>query len=53
MQLEGASHLTSESVSNGNEHESPEAEDDEMAELVEIHITPEDESTCTYTLRCC
>lgn len=52
MQLEGASHLTSESASNGNAHESPEAEDDEMSELVEIHVTPEDESTCSTTLRC-
>lgn len=47
MQLEGASHLISESATNGNRHESPENEDDDMAELVEVHLIPSDESTCT------
>ena len=48
MQLEGASHLTSESATNVNEQEAleDEDEDEDMSELVEIHLTPEDESTC-------
>jgi hypothetical protein len=51
MQLEGASLLTSESATHVNEQESVEDEDEDMSELVEIHLTPEDESTCTPLLR--
>lgn len=51
MQLEGASHLMSESTANGNNtHGSPEdcgGEDDAANGLVEVHLTPTDDSTCT------
>lgn len=51
MQLEGASHLMSESTANGNNiHGSPEdcdAEEDAANGLVEVHLTPIDDSTCT------
>ena len=54
MQLEGASHLMSESTTNGNDtHEYPEEVDDEDDAgngLVEVHLTPADESTCTSPL---
>lgn len=54
MQLEGASHLMPESATNGNNtHESPEDggdEDDGTNGLVEVHLTPADESTCTSPL---
>jgi Regulator of volume decrease after cellular swelling len=46
MQLEDTSHLMSGSATNGNSRESPENEDDEMAELVEVNLIPADESTC-------
>jgi len=51
MQLEGASHLMSESTTNGNNtHESPENDDDDETAngLIEVHLIPTDESTCTF-----
>jgi hypothetical protein len=51
MQLEGASHLMSESTANGNNaHESSEdcdGEEDAANGLVEVHLTPIDHSTST------
>lgn len=50
MQLDGASHLISESTTNGNNHESPdleeEGDDEDTRGLVEIHLIPSDGSTC-------
>ena len=42
MQLDGATHLLSEAPVNGEDGE----EDEGITELVEVHITPADESTC-------
>jgi hypothetical protein len=47
MQLDGATHLLSDVHANGSEEE----EDEGATELVELHITPEDESTCTPSTR--
>ena len=47
MQLDGASHLFSESAANGHGQESPDDQEEAMDELVEIRFTPADESTCT------
>lgn len=44
MQLDGATHLLSDVHANGNDEEE---EDEGVTELVELHITPDDESTCT------
>ena len=49
MQLDGASHLIGESTTNGNAHESLEDEHEDMGGLVEIHLTPADESTCNVS----
>jgi hypothetical protein len=46
MQLDGAAHLMSEPVS-GHSNGSRDDEDDDASELVEIHLIPADESTCT------
>jgi len=47
MQLDGASHLLPESTTNGNNHVSGEDEEEDPAGgLVEIHIVPNDPSTC-------
>ena len=50
MQLEGASHLISESTTNGNSQESLDDHDDDDGtnELVEMNLTPADQSTCTF-----
>jgi len=47
MQLDHASHLLPESTTNGNNHVSGEDEEEDLAGgLVEIHIVPNDPSTC-------
>lgn len=43
MQLDGATHLLSDAHADGEDEE----EDEGVTELVELHITPADESTCT------
>jgi Regulator of volume decrease after cellular swelling len=48
MQLEGASNLTHEPGINGHAHGSHDDDEDDTSELVEIHLTPPDESTCTF-----
>jgi|SRR5579871_221978 len=50
MQLEGASHLEADPTTNGHTHhtEEQEEEEEEMGELVELHITPSDETTCIF-----
>lgn len=53
MQLDGASHLEADPTTNGHSHHTAEQEEegDEMEGLVELHITPTDETTCTCLLR--
>jgi len=47
MQLDHASHLLPESTTNGSSHISREDEEYDFAEgFVEIHIVPNDPSTC-------
>jgi hypothetical protein len=48
MQLEGASHLTHEPGTNGQSHDSYSNDEDDTSELVEIHLIPSNESTCTF-----
>jgi Regulator of volume decrease after cellular swelling len=56
MQLDNASHLiSSESATNGNNHESPddveeEEEDSDTRGLVEVYLVPSDESTCNSSV---
>jgi hypothetical protein len=45
MQLDGATHLLSDSHASGEDEE----EDEGVTELVEVHITPSDESTSRTT----
>ena len=48
MQLEGANHLEADPTTNGHKHHTAEQEEEEqeMGELVELHIIPSDETTC-------
>ena len=46
MQLDGATHLLSDAHANGEDEE----EDEGVTELVEVHITPSDESTSCTTI---